>query len=285
MESTQGLPLEVRLSAYLDGQLPQAEVEEINGILAADDEARAVYEKLKLGSEFGARAFDRMLQEPIPLDLVRNIKEAGRSEEGEAPKLGFAGAPVAAVPAGRRSAFWPQALAASLVIFLSGGAVGYLISEQKQTAFQAASNQFAPTRTWLDDIADYHRIYSRQARHLVEVPASESGHIVDWLSASTGVPFALPDLSAQKLTFEGARLLVAGGKPTAQLLYRDAENEIFAICFLQSEPVEGTTPLAESMRNDIGLVTWQKGKASYVVVGPSADPDLERIAEVVSANI
>jgi anti-sigma factor RsiW len=272
------------LSAYLDGQLPEAEVEEINAILAGDDEARVVYEKLKLGSEFGARAFDRMLQDPIPLDLVRNIKEAGRNED-DPSKLGFAAVPAAEIPANRRSAFWPQALAASLVIFLAGGAAGYLISEQKQTSFQAASNQFAPARTWLDDVAEYHRIYSRQARHLVEVPASESGHIVDWLSASTGVPFALPDLSAQKLTFEGARLLVAGGKPTAQLLYRDAENEIFAICFLQSEPVEGTTPLAESMRNDIGLVTWQKGKASYVVVGPSADPDLERIAEVVSANI
>jgi len=284
VESTQGLPLEVRLSAYLDGQLPEAEVEEINAILAGDDEARVVYEKLKLGSEFGARAFDRMLQDPIPLDLVRNIKEAGRNED-DPSKLGFAAVPAAEIPANRRSAFWPQALAASLVIFLAGGAAGYLISEQKQTSFQAASNQFAPARTWLDDVAEYHRIYSRQARHLVEVPASESGHIVDWLSASTGVPFALPDLSAQKLTFEGARLLVAGGKPTAQLLYRDAENEIFAICFLQSEPVEGTTPLAESMRNDIGLVTWQKGKASYVVVGPSADPDLERIAEVVSANI
>jgi len=284
VESTQGLPLEVRLSAYLDGQLPEAEVEEINAILAGDDEARVVYEKLKLGSEFGARAFDRMLQDPIPLDLVRNIKEAGRNED-DPSKLGFAAVPAAEIPANRRSAFWPQALAASLVIFLAGGAAGYLISEQKQTSFQAASNQFAPARTWLDDVAEYHRIYSRQARHLVEVPASESGHIVDWLSASTGVPFALPDLSAQKLTFEGARLLVAGGKPTAQLLYRDAENEIFAICFLQSEPVEGMTPLAESMRNDIGLVTWQKGKASYVVVGPSADPDLERIAEVVSANI
>jgi len=284
VESTQGLPLEVRLSAYLDGQLPEAEVEEINAILAGDDEARVVYEKLKLGSEFGARAFDRMLQDPIPLDLVRNIKEAGRNED-DPSKLGFAAVPAAEIPANRRSAFWPQALSASLVIFLAGGAAGYLISEQKQTSFQAASNQFAPARTWLDDVAEYHRIYSRQARHLVEVPASESGHIVDWLSASTGVPFALPDLSAQKLTFEGARLLVAGGKPTAQLLYRDAENEIFAICFLQSEPVEGTTPLAESMRNDIGLVTWQKGKASYVVVGPSADPDLERIAEVVSANI
>lgn len=283
MESTQGLPLEVRLSAYLDGQLPQAEVEEINAILAKDDDARAVYEKLKLGSEFGARAFDRMLQEPIPLDLVRNIKEAGKNED-EPPKLGFAAVPVSATPAPRRSAFWPQALAASLVIFLTGGAAGYLISEQKQTS-QVASMQFAPARLWLDDIADYHRIYSRQTRHLAEVPPGEAAHIVEWLSASTGVDFTVPDLTAQKLTFEGARLLVAGGKPTAQLLYRDAENEIFAICFLKSDTVEAGTALTESIRDDIGLISWQKGNAAFVVVGPSADPDLERIAETVSTSI
>ncbi|RFZ89735.1 anti-sigma factor [Shinella sp. WSJ-2] len=282
MESTQGLPIEVRLSAYLDGQLPKAEMSEIDEILAQDDDARAVFEKLKLGSEFGARAFERMLQEPIPLDLVRNIKEA-RSSDDDAPKLGIAAIPVAATPAPRRSAFWPQALAASLAIFMAGGVAGYLISEQQDT--DAPLQIAAAPRTWLDDIADYHRIYARQTRHLVEVPASDQDHIVEWLSASTGVPFKLPDLSGQNLKFEGARLLVAGGKPTAQLLYRDAENEIFAICFLQSDPVEGKTTLAESMRNDIGLVSWQQGKASYVVVGPSADPNLERIAEAVSTNI
>ncbi|WP_313529190.1 hypothetical protein [Shinella sp.] len=118
MESTQGLPIEVRLSAYLDGQLPRAEMNEIDEILAQDDDAREVFEKLKLGSEFGARAFERMLQEPIPLDLVRNIKEA-RSSDDDAPKLGIAGIPVAATPAPRRSAFWPQALAASLAIFMA----------------------------------------------------------------------------------------------------------------------------------------------------------------------
>ena len=283
MESTQGLPLEVRLSAYLDGQLPEAEVEEINALLAADDAARATYEKLKLGSEFGARAFDRMLQDPIPLDLVRNIKEAGKDED-ETPKLGLAAIPVSAVPAPRRSAFWPQALAASLVIFLAGGAAGYLISEQKQTS-QVASASFAPVRTWLDDIADYHRIYAHQTRHLAEVAADDKAHIVDWLTASTGVGFTVPDLSAQNLTFEGARLLVAGGKPAAQLLYRDAENEIFAICFLQSDPVEARTELAESMRNDIGLISWQKRNAAFVVVGPSSDPNLERIAQAVSTSI
>ena len=286
MESTQGLPLEVRLSAYLDGQLPRAEMNEIDEILAGDDSARDVFEKLKLGSEFGARAFDRMLQEPIPLDLVRSIKEAPRGTEDETPKLGIAAIPAAAPAARHPAPFWPQALAASLVIFLAGGATGYLVSERQDVmSTPVASTQFAPVRTWLDDIADYHRIYSRQARHLVEVPASEKDHIVEWLSASTGVTFNVPDLSAQNLTFEGARLLVAGGKPAAQLLYRDAENEIFAICFLQSDPVEARTELAESMRNDIGLISWQKRNAAFVVVGPSADPDLERIAEAVSSTI
>lgn len=284
VESTQGLPLEVRLSAYLDGQLPQAEMDEINAILAEDDAARTVFEKLKLGSEFGARAFDRMLQEPIPLNLVRNIKDAGKRED-ETPRADFAAVPVAAAPR-RPAAFWPRALAASLVLFLAGGVAGYLVGERSDGASgQLASTQFAPARTWLDDVADYHRIYARQSRHLVEVPASEGEHIVNWLAASTGVSFKLPDLSGQGLTFEGARLLVAGGKPTAQLLYRDAQNEIFAVCFLQNEPVTEMTALSESMRNDIGLVSWQKGNAAYVVVGPSADPDLERIAETVSTSI
>ncbi|MCO5150995.1 MULTISPECIES: anti-sigma factor family protein [unclassified Shinella] len=284
VESTQGLPLEVRLSAYLDGQLPEAEMDEINAILAEDDDARIVFEKLKLGSDFGARAFDKLLQEPIPLDLVRNIKEAGKKDE-EPPKAGFAAIPVAVAAPRRPSAVWPKALAASLVLFLAGGAAGYLVGERQDGMSELASTQFAPARTWLDDIADYHRIYARQTRHLVEVPASDKEHIVEWLSASTGVPFKLPDLSDQNLTFEGARLLVAGGKPAAQLLYRNAQNEVFAICFVQSDPVETVTALTESMRNDIGLVSWQKGSASYVVVGPSADPALERIAEAVSSTI
>jgi anti-sigma factor RsiW len=284
LESTQGLPLEVRLSAYLDGQLPEAEMNEIDGILAEDDRARGVFEKLKLGSEFGARAFDKLLNEPVPLELVRGIKEASaeRDASDETPPATFASLKPLAKPVAMAFGSWPRALAASLVLLLAGGAVGYTIGDKQDNV---APVQIASARTWLDEIADYHRIYSRQTRHLVEVPASEREHIVEWLAASTGVTFNLPDLSQDDLTFEGARLLVAAGKPTAQLLYRDAENEIIAICFLQSDPVEGTTALTDSMRNDIGLVSWQKGNASFVVVGPSADPALERLAATVSTQI
>lgn len=272
MEGTQDLPLEIRLSAYLDGQLPEAEMDEIDGILAENGEARAVFEKLKRGSELGARAFDKLLQEPVPPALLHGIRQAARPA---------AAAPVKN-PRRRPASYWTRTVAASLALFALGGTLGYLAGERQDTG---APLKLAAARTWLDDVADYHRIHARQTRHLVEVPASESGHIVEWLSASTGVAFRLPDLSGEKLAFAGARLLVAGGRPAGQLVYRDADGEVFAICFLQSDGTGGDTGLTETMRNDIGLVSWQKGSTAYVVVGPSADPGLERLAERVWSEI
>lgn len=279
MDSTQGFPLEVRLSAYLDGRLPEAEMEEIDTLLANDADARAVLGRLRTGSASDTRAFGTPSQEPAPAAPAKAITEAAAPKAGTPPE---SVGPAAARVSRRRRRFWMQTISASLALFLAGAAAGYLIAMGREAG---TPPQIAVTRGWLDDIADYHRIYSRQTRHLTEVPAGDDDHIVEWLSASTGVTFRLPDLSAQKLIFEGARLLVAGGKPTGQLLYRDTDGEIFAICFRQGEPVESRTALTENMRNDIGLVSWQRGTAVFVVVGPSADPDLERLAETVSTTI
>jgi anti-sigma factor RsiW len=39
------------------------------------------------------------------------------------------------------------------------------------------------------------------------------------------------------------------------------------------------------MRDDIAMISWQKADASYVVVGPSADANLQQLADAVSATI
>ncbi|MFD1329522.1 anti-sigma factor family protein [Mycoplana ramosa] len=279
MESTQGLPLEVRLSAYLDGQLSHAEANEIDGILAHDERARTLFNRLKLGSDLGRKAFEDMLHEPVPLDLVRNIKlvsidggqDAGRPPPSEPPKQVTAyGTPA-------------RLGAAALVLLLAGGSAGYLLGAQH--AAPAAPAQAVQSRSWLDDIADYHRVYARQTRHLAEVSAAESPHITDWLSKAVGVDFAIPDLTANRLSFQGGRLLVAGGKPTAQLLYKDEDGEIFAVCFQRSDPAVERTELDDSIRDDLGLISWQAGAASFVVVGPSSDPALETIAQAVAQGI
>ncbi len=277
MQSTKGLPLDVRLSAYLDGEVNEAERKELEQLVARDDEARRVLDTLRAGSAFGNKAFEAFLHDPVPLSLVRRIKQ------GPGVKLAT-GQVVAAAPRRTKQRLWPRALAASIALLLIGGSTGFIIGKTGNDGKQAFD--VAAARTWIDDIADYHRIYSRQtAEHLVEVPPSSDGKIENWLASSVGVNFTLPDLTASGLTFEGARLLVAAGKPVAQLMYKDQDGDVFAICFLKSTPGNTDGKLTESMRDDIALISWQKGGASYVVVGPSSDANLHQLATTVSAAI
>ncbi|MCV9961334.1 anti-sigma factor [Pararhizobium sp. BT-229] len=277
MQSTKGLALEVRLSAYLDGEVDEAERKELEQLVARDDEARLLLEMLKAGNAFGNKAFEEFLHDPVPLSLVRRIKQ-GPGVNPKAERV------VNAAPRKAKTKLWPRALAASVVLLLVGGSTGYIIGKTSDDATRPMS--VAAARTWLDDIADYHRIYSRQsAEHLVEVPASGDARIETWLTASVGVNFARPDLTARGLTFEGARLLVASGKPVAQLMYKNEDGDVFAICFLKSKPGTTDGKMTESMRDDIAMISWQKGAASYVVVGPSSDANLQQLADAVSTAI
>lgn len=276
MQNTKGLALEARLSAYLDGEVSDAESRELENLVARNDEARLVLEMLKAGNTFGDKAFEDFLHDPVPLSLVRRIKQ-GPGINPKAERV------VKAAPRPPRARFWPRALAAAIVLLIVGGATGFIIGKTGNDGAPPAN--LAAARTWLDDIAAYHRIYSRQTEHLVEVPAEEGAKIEPWLAASVGVNFALPDLKNEGLTFEGARLLVAVGKPVAQLIYRNDEGNVFAICFLKGKPGAPEGVMAESIRDDIAMISWQKAGAAYVVVGPSAEANLHTLAETVSTSI
>jgi len=277
LQSTKGLPLDVRLSAYIDGEVNEAERKELEQLVARDDEARRVFDMLQAGNAFGNKAFEEFLHDPVPLSLVRRIKQG----PGVNPKIERV---VTATPRQAKQRLWPRALAASVALLLVGGSTGFIIGKTSNDDTQPVN--LAAARTWLDDIADYHRVYARQtAEHLVEVPASAEGKIEGWLASNVGVNFSLPDLSDKGLTFEGARLLVAAGKPVAQLMYRDQDGDVFAICFLKSTPGSTDGKMTESMRDDIAMISWQKAGASYVVVGPSSDANLHQLATAVSTAI
>lgn len=275
MQQTKGPALEARLSAYIDGELGEAERSEMDALLARDEDARTLLDKLEAGSAFGNRAFEDFLHDPVPLSLVRQIKQG----PGVSPR--FERVATANLP--RRSPrIWPRFAAASIVLLILGGAAGFILGSAIDRAEPVKETVERP---WIDEIAEYHRIYSRQKNHLVEVPASQAAEIQSWLTASVGVGFTIPDLARKGLTFEGARLLVANGKPVAQLVYRDRESEIFAICFLKNADPAQPDQFRETIRGELGLVSWQKNDASFVIVGPSSDPALQDVAHTVAAVI
>ncbi|MDE1994414.1 MAG: anti-sigma factor [Rhizobiaceae bacterium] len=272
------MPLETRLSAYMDGETSREEKDELERLIASDAEARRIFDELKHGSDVGRKAFDEVLKEPVPLALVRSIKSAQPPKSREpAPRLARPSLKLA--PTGR------QALAAALILFVVGGGLGYLFGIQPPSNPVPVPAATAPVHSWLDDIAAYHRIYSHQPRHTVEVQASEIQEITKWLTGTVGVKFTLPDLSADGLVFQGARMFIADSKPAGQLIYKDLDGDVVAICFMKNESVTDDGDFDETIRDDISIVSWQRNGTAYAVVGPSSDAMLDEIANRVSTSI
>ncbi|WP_174071872.1 anti-sigma factor [Rhizobium rhizogenes] len=280
MQDMKKLPLEVRLSAFLDGEMSREEKEELERLIASDPDARRIFDELRHGSDVGRKAFDEVLKEPVPLALVRSIKSAQPPKTRDpSPRL--------ARPSFKLAPSGKQSLAAALLLFVLGGGIGYLFGLQPAQAPAAASPTPAQvaTRNWLDDIAAYHRIYSRQPRHMVELQASELDEISKWLSSTVGVKFNFPDLAADGLVFQGARMFIAGGKPVGQLIYKNLDGEVVAICFTKADGVPDDDDFDEIIKDDVSIVSWHRNGTTYAVVGPSSDAMLDQIANRVSSEI
>ncbi|MGL4237397.1 anti-sigma factor family protein [Tabrizicola sp.] len=258
--------LATRLSAYRDGELPEAEARAVAALLAKDPVVQAEYDTLLRADDAIDKAFAAMLHDPVPEALLQSLERAELA------------------PQPANSPFpprWGMALAASVALLMVGGVGGSYLTRQMAPPQELAAG-------WLDQVAEYHLVYAAQSRHLVEVPASEQAHLETWLSEQTGVAFAVPDLAASGLTFQGARLLVASGKPVAQLMYTDAAGQVIAVCFMAGGDAalgDGLSPLATRNFDALDMVSWKSRDASYVVVGPKGAAGLDTVAETASLTL
>ena len=248
--------LGVRLSAYLDGALDEADRAEIERLLAVDPDLCAELADLAAADQAAKAEFARMLAQPIPLSLVRSLNSFPQAET--------------APPTQRRMPIWSM-LAASVALVTFGAVGGYLW------------RQADAERDWIAEIGEYHGIYAAQTRHLVEVPGSEAAHIESWLAKNVGTNLPIPDLTPQGFVFEGGRLLVAAGKPVGQLMYRDADGAIVAICFIASDKPATDRVEPRDLGGFDGFV-WGVPGLRILLIGPKGDerlPDLANAARSV----
>jgi anti-sigma factor RsiW len=247
------------LSAYLDGELDVVTAQAVEDRLATDPAAQAELDALIDADAIAQEAFDLQLDDPVPFALAQHIKDTPMPQHTQSTR------PI-----------WGM-LAACLVIFSLGALGGFSLK-----------NQIAPTKTtgWLAAVADYHAVYAGQSRHLVEVGADQAEHIEKWLGKTIGASFTVPDLSASGLTFQGGRLLVANGKPVAQLMYRQSDGTVIALCLQKSGKNPDTpTTLKQQTINGFDFVSWTANGADYVVIGPQGQPNLSALATKASISI
>lgn len=284
MENFKELPLEVRLSAYLDGQLEVEDAREIESLLATDSNAREILHSLKMGSDFGNQAFEDILKEPVPLNLVRAIKDVARRP-----------APARVAANGNSVSFLrflPQAVAACAVLLLAGGYTGYFVGQRsiadmpseitETTALEAPAANSVKTRGFtfeapvemasaernvskadiaLIEIASLHKVYAADKVHADEVLAAQKSELVGYLEAVTSVKFSVPDLSAEGLKLRGGKLVAAVGQPTGALFYEGADGTIAAVYFMKNTDIKGTAP----GQHDFAVIGGQKDATSYFI--------------------
>ena len=305
MENFKELPLEVRLSAFIDGQVGEEDARELEALIASNDNARGIYETLKMGSDFGNKAFEEMLNEPVPLDLVRNIKAI---EAPPAPVRQAANNNVASF-----MRFIPQAIAASVMLLFAGGYAGYYVAENRipgdmpelvsetsnleapggevktrgmgnltfEIPKDAEQNPAQPVSTreigkidvTLMEVASAHKVYAADKVHADEVPAAQESELVGYLEAVTSVKFAVPDLSAEGYKLRGGKFVEVVGQPTGALFYEDAAGKSAAVYFMKNENIQGTGPAQDGFT----VVGGQKDATSYFIA--AADEALAKTLE------
>jgi anti-sigma factor RsiW len=264
-----------RLIAYLDGEVDVPERREIEAWLDSDPAARDKLAALAESAALVRSAFDEVMHEPLPDRLIEAARGETVSVEPSAIIVPFrrgqegGGAPTA------RSWWLGLPLAASLFGLLLGGSVAYLSVGKvlpggiggKQPAVEMA----AADNLWLDNAVGYFKLAASAGDGaLVDVPATGDAREA-WQKISQSLPQEVrwPDLNLKPwgLNFRGARLVVADGRPAAQLMYTTDNKSIGPLTLIIGSSKEPDTPPTLAQRQDVNLLYWRHQGRAYALVG------------------
>jgi len=264
-----------RLIAYLDGEIEMAERREIEAWLDTDPAARQKLAALAESANLVRLAFDEVMHEPLPDRLIAAARGETVSSEPGAQVLPFERRPGRArTPAAQR--WWiGLPVAASLFGLLLGGGVAYFSVAKlvpggiggKQPAVEMA----AADNVWLDNAAGYFKLFASAGDGaMIDVPATgDSREALQQISQSLPQEVRLPDLKPWGLNVRGARLVVAEGRPAAQLVYTTDNKAIGPLTLIIGSSKEPDVSPALARRQDVNLLYWRHQGRSYALVGQS----------------
>lgn len=235
--------MDALLSAYADGELDETATAEIEAYLAANPAAQRSVAAHRETTALLRAAFPerRYASATVP----RVIATAGRRHQ--MPRLAWA-------------------VAASLVM----GVIGYGAGARWPGPIESERDRM------LDQVAQYHAIYSHETVHLVEVPAAQEAHLKAWLGKRVNGSLVIPNFNQDGLSFAGGRLMVLDGEPVAELMYTRSTGLPIAFCVLYH--VGQPTTITVERRGDLNLATWNDGSHSYFVVGDADRRMIEELA-------
>jgi len=236
------------LHAYVDGELDGAERLAVEQLLTEDGAARAAVETYRRQREALKRTFDPVLAEPVPASLTAAVRARGTWRDRPFMHM-----------------------AAAVLLLVAGGLLGWFAGHDP------AGSRAETLAEWA---IEAHQIFAAEVRHPVEVAASDRDHLQAWLSKRVGTAFTIPDLSEEGYTLLGGRLLAAGDRPAAQLMYEDAASKRITV-FLAANDDKAETSLQVEEKGQLIACYWLSHQIAFAVAGEMDKGPMMQLARVI----
>jgi anti-sigma factor RsiW len=236
------------LHAYADGELDAAGRLDIEKLLAEDPSARAALEAWEVQKQALKAAYDGVLSEPLPAATIASLVRRGP----------WSGHPL-------------TRLAAAILLVVLGAVAGWSVAQTGRGTLAASL---------VGNAIVAHRIFTAEVKHPVEVAAAERVHLQSWLSKRVGAPFVIPDLSAEGYSLLGGRLLVAEGRPAAQLMFEDGDKRRITV-FVTANPGKIETALRVEEEGKLVACYWLDGPLGFALAGEMDRTRMMSLARIV----
>jgi len=247
------------LMAYADGRLADEHRESVEQALARDPALAARVASIREQNAALRDAFDPWLAEAIPPRLIA-------AAEGRAG-------------GGRLLRMWPGFAAAATLVL--GIAVGWFGRD-------AMLERSGTPTTFARQAALTHALYAADQRRPVEVWANEEAGLVRWLTRRMSYDAHVPDLNPLGYALVGGRLVAGNEKPTALVMYENAEKQRLTLQWRVTKDKggeAGETSFRYALENGVGVFYWIDDECAYALSGPLDRAQLLAVARVVYGQL
>ena len=133
-----------------------------------------------------------------------------------------------------------------------------------------------------------HVLYAADQRRPVEVWANEEAGLVRWLTRRLSYDAHVPDLNPLGFALVGGRLVAGNEKPTALVMYENAEKQRLTLQWRVTNEhggESGETSFRYSLENGVGVFYWIEDQCAYALSGPLDRAQLLAVARVVYGQL
>ena len=173
----------------------------------------------------------------------------------------------------RRPSMARWAMAAMLLLSI-GGLGGWAV----RGALQASPGGLVALAQ--EATASYN-VYAPDRIRPVEVRASDSAQLVQWVSDRLHRPVKVPDLAASGYRLMGGRLVATQHGPAAMFMYDDDHGSRLVVLTRPMSSADQNAPMTPQSQGDIGGMAWADNGVGYSLVGQAAPESLRPIANEV----